>query len=233
MYTFESRIRYSEIGEDKKLTLTGLLNYFQDCTTFHSDALHRGMDVLETIHRAWVLTSWQVCVNRYPCMGENVRISTWPYDFKGFCGARNFKMTSQEGEILAYANSMWAFIDTQTGMPARMEEEELLAYVKEEKLDMDYAPRKIIFPGEGREKEKFTVKQHHLDTNHHVNNVQYVRLAQDYIPQALSVCQMRAEYKKQATLGDVMVPVAAAADGVYTVALRDETGVPYAVVEFK
>ena len=27
-YQFESRIRYSEVGEDKKLTLPGLINYF-------------------------------------------------------------------------------------------------------------------------------------------------------------------------------------------------------------
>ena len=46
MYTFDSRVRYSEIGEDKKLTLYSLLNYFQDCTTFHSESLGRGMEVL-------------------------------------------------------------------------------------------------------------------------------------------------------------------------------------------
>ncbi len=30
-YSFTSRIRYSEIGEDGNLTLPGLINYFQDC----------------------------------------------------------------------------------------------------------------------------------------------------------------------------------------------------------
>ena len=29
-YSFTSRIRYSEIGEDGNLTLPGLINYFQD-----------------------------------------------------------------------------------------------------------------------------------------------------------------------------------------------------------
>ena len=31
MYQFESRIRYSETGEDGCLTLTGMINYLQDC----------------------------------------------------------------------------------------------------------------------------------------------------------------------------------------------------------
>ena len=33
-YSFD-RVRYSEIGEDKSLTLNSVINYFQDCSTFH------------------------------------------------------------------------------------------------------------------------------------------------------------------------------------------------------
>ena len=43
-YEFKSRVRYSEIGEDRKLTLDGILNYFQDCTTFHSEEVGLGME---------------------------------------------------------------------------------------------------------------------------------------------------------------------------------------------
>ena len=35
MYSFDSRVRYSEVGEDKKLTLNGIINYFQDIETSH------------------------------------------------------------------------------------------------------------------------------------------------------------------------------------------------------
>ena len=81
--------------------------------------------------------------------------------------------------------------------------------------------------------DSFTVKQHHLDTNHHVNNAQYVRMAQDYIPVDYEIHQMRAEYKKQALLDDVIIPKAAKTDEIYTVALCDSDGKPYAVVEFR
>lgn len=40
-YSFESYVRYSEIGEDRSLTLNSVINYFQDCSTFHSE--HAGM----------------------------------------------------------------------------------------------------------------------------------------------------------------------------------------------
>ena len=53
-YQFQSRIRYSEIGEDKRLTLPGLINYFQDCSTFQSETLGNGVDDMYEIGRAHV-----------------------------------------------------------------------------------------------------------------------------------------------------------------------------------
>ena len=55
---------------------------------------------------------------------------------------------------------------------------------------MEYAPRKIKLPEKWQEREPFTVQKHHLDTNHHVNNCQYVSMAQDYLPGDFYVRQM-------------------------------------------
>ena len=38
-YRFEGKVRYSEIGEDKCLTLPAILDYFQDCCTFQSEEI--------------------------------------------------------------------------------------------------------------------------------------------------------------------------------------------------
>ena len=46
-YSFNSRVRYSETGENGKLTLPGVLNYFQDCCTFESEQTGVGMEVLK------------------------------------------------------------------------------------------------------------------------------------------------------------------------------------------
>ena len=67
-YSFSSRVRYSEIGENGFLTLPGILNYFQDCTTFQSEDIGLGMDSLKERKRIWVLSAWQVIVKRYPAL---------------------------------------------------------------------------------------------------------------------------------------------------------------------
>lgn len=231
-YLFESRIRFSEVGEDEKLTLNGIINYFQDASIFHSEDVGLGADILREMGRGWVLSSWQIIVERYPAMGERVEIATWAYGFKGFFGHRNFTLKSTDGEMLAYANSLWTFMDFVKGRPTMLAKEYAEAYGFGEKLDMEYASRKVPIPAESVVGEAFSVRAHHLDSNHHVNNGQYVQVARELLPQDFQVYQMRAEYKKSAVLGDMIIPMIHQEQNVYTVALCDENRNPYAVVEF-
>lgn len=95
IYSFDGRVRYSETGENGLLTLPGILNYFQDCSTFQSEEVGLGLKVLKEWNRFWVLSAWQVIVERYPAMGEQIRTSTWAYGFRGFMGFRNLLWIQQ------------------------------------------------------------------------------------------------------------------------------------------
>lgn len=231
-YSFSGRVRYSEIGENGHLTLPGILNYFQDCSIFQSEEVGLGLEVLKNRKRFWVLSAWQVIVDRYPALGEQIRTSTWAYGFRGFMGMRNFTMDTEDGHRLAYANTYWTFINGETGMPEKLTEQDISGYKSEKRLDMDYAPRKIALPESFEEESPFYVQKHHLDTNHHVNNCQYIQMAMDYIPADFQIWQMRAEYKQQARLQDMICPQKSVEENKVTVLLNDEKATPYAVVEF-
>ena len=84
VFSFDSTIRYSEVDSKCVLTLEALTNYFQDCSVFQSEALNIGMDYLKHENMAWVLASWQICIDRLPRLDEKVTISTWAYDMKAF-----------------------------------------------------------------------------------------------------------------------------------------------------
>lgn len=232
MYTFESRIRYSEADNNGKLTMASLLNYFQDVTTFHSESLGLGVKAMKEKQQAWVLNSWQIVVEEMPEYCDRVTVGTMPYDFKGFFGSRNFFMKAEDGSYLAKGNSLWTLLDLQNGRPTVPSEEMLTAYALSPKLDMEYAPRKIVLPTKMEDAEPITVKKHHLDTNNHVNNGQYVNMAMDFLPETVCIKQLRVEYKKQAFLGDVIYPGVSYENGKFVAALRDAKGLPYAVVEF-
>ena len=232
MYSFESRIRYSEVGSDSKLTLLSLLNYFQDCAIFHSEDLNVGVEYLSKHRGAWVMNFWQIDIERYPVLGERVKIETHPYDFKMCLGFRNFGLRGASGERIAAANTLWTFLNTETGRSMKPMVDMLEKYGMEPPDEMEYLDRKIIFAGEGETKEAVEVKAHHLDTNHHVNNAHYVGIACDYLPEGFKICRMRASYHKSAVLGDLLYPVVYREERCIGVALCDADGNAYANVEF-
>lgn len=235
MYTFQSRIRYSETDSEGKLKLLSLLDYFQDCSTFQSEDLGIGVMYLKERHMAWVLSSWQIEIERSPRLCEKVEIGTFPYEFRSFMGYRNFFMRSESGEWLARANSIWVLLDMSTGRPASPPQEMFHRYTVEPRLEMEYASRKIAVSQGGVQMEPIPVKKHHLDTNYHVNNGQYIAMAQDLVPEDAfvgGIHRLRAEYKKQAFLNDELYPYTVRTPESFLVSLRDEKGAPYTNVEF-
>ena len=221
------------VVDTRRITLPGIVNYFQDCSTFQSEDLGLGIEHCSEKKRAWILSSWQVVVERYPKIGEKIQTSTWATDFNGLFGERNFCMTDSEGKDVAYANSLWVYMDMEKGRPSRPEESEIAPYRVGDPYEMEYESRKIALPKEAKELESFPVRRYHIDTNEHVNNCQYVQMALESLPKDKEVHQMRVEYKKSAVYGDVIYPRIAIEEDRTVIELCNEKARPYAVIEFK
>ena len=117
---FDSRIRYTEINHNKGIMdPSSILNYFQDCSTFQSEDMNLGFSKPDSCRRAWLLVSWNLQIIRQVSLGEYVTVGTWPYGFKGFYGYRNFIMKDSNGQVTSVADSIWVFMDMETGYPAR------------------------------------------------------------------------------------------------------------------
>ena len=231
MYTFDSRIRYSETDETGALSLLGVINYLQDCSTFQSEDIGLGVEYLEEKKRAWLLSSWRIVIDRYPVLGERIKIGTWATSSKGIYGYRDFVIMDQDGNYLVRAESKWFFCDTEKMVPVRVMPEDIAAYGNEEALDLGKAPRKILIPEEYEEGIPVTIATHHLDTNHHVNNAQYVDIAREAVPCTKMIKGIRADYKKAAVLGEILVPrVTKTGEDEWTVVLADEVCEVRAVV---
>lgn len=232
MYELQSRVRYSELDADARLSIVGIMNYLQDCSTLQSEDCGVGLDWLEKEKRAWLLSSWQIQIRERPKLGEHITVATWPYEIKGIYAMRNFVILNEQREYLVQANSCWFLYDTEVGRPVRIMRSDVEKYGAEEpRLEMDYAPRRILLPDNMTEAGRLTILRHQIDTNHHVNNAQYVDIAREVIPADIKIRQIRAEYKKAAVLGDEVVLKAAATAGGYVVSLCSEDGSIFANIE--
>ncbi len=232
-YQIESRIGYSEVDENLHLDLCGFIKYFQDCSTFQTEDLGIGFSYLVQRNCAWIMESWQILVDRFPRVGERVTIATWPTDFTSIFGLRNFTMKDEKGAYLARAGSIWVYMDMSAGRPVRVPAELQTLYGTIPPLDMDYAPRKIALPKvEGIEHPIFYVPYISIDSNHHVNNSQYIKMAQEFVPASFPIWQMRAEYKASAKKNDQILPITYDMGDKFYVTLCNPMRKPYVIVEY-
>lgn len=233
MYCYTDRVSYSRIDKDGLLGVSNIVDAMQDCCLFHSeDVGHSALTLLEK-NRAWLVSSWHVIFKRRPKMGEVFQVNTWPYQFKGIFGCRNFVMETPDKEVLAVADSKWFYFDSAAGRPARIDKEEIEAYPTEPALEMNYSSRKITSPDNLTFVQKVDVCQNYLDTNNHVNNGQYVRLAVNVLPVDYEVSEFRAEFRLAAKMGDTMYIRTARQEDYFYVVFTDEEGNPYFISEFQ
>ncbi len=232
MYEFDSRVRYSEVDSDQDLTILGLIDYFQDCSTFQSEDLGIGVDYLNEHQLGWVVVSYHVTIERLPRLGEHIRIQTFPYNLKGMFGSRNYAMVDDDGNRIACADSLWVLVDLATGKPTRIPADIGDRYELGSPFTMEKTNRKILLPEDAVREEPVPVQRYFLDTNHHMNNGKYIMVAQSYLPSDFPVSTFRVEYRNQAHLGDLLHPYVTITPDRVVVNLCNEEKVPYASLEF-
>lgn len=232
MYSFESRVRFSEVDQNGTLMLSRLVDYFQDCCIFHSEDVGLGMSNAENKNKVWMLLGWQIEIDRLPKYTERIKTITWPYSFVRIKGGRNFLMEDAEGNVIAKADSQWVYMNLETGLPERIPGDMGDQFGVEAPMELSLDKKKIRIPEDCEKKEEIVVRREHLDTNHHVNNGQYIVMAEDLLPEEMKIRKIKVEYRSQAKLGDVIVPKMKALEEGYLVALCDRQDQPYAVLEF-
>ncbi len=184
MYEIKERVRYSEVRENGKMDLLGVVNLLQDCSTFHSHDVGMSIEKVLELKRAWLLSAWDIRVYVFPALYEEITIGTSPHLFRGIFAYRNFWIKNKAGEYLIKADSEWFCIDTEKGRPQKITEE-LVAPFGEPKDELHLPPlqRKISFPEDWEEGEDFPVPREYLDTNHHMNNARYIAIAEEILYQ--------------------------------------------------
>lgn len=236
MHAFQGRVRYSECDDSGRLSLFSAMNYLQDCSTFQSAELGQGINGLESRGLAWVLSNWAIEVERLPRFGEFVRVSTWCYEMSHAHALRSFLLEGSSGEQLVRADSQWFVLDTATGHVTRVPQDQLVYLSDEPRLEMAPLARRIKVSGPATMAPHKTVKRYDLDTNHHVNNARYVRIATnalDALGIDVPLARIQVQYRTMALLDDVIVPQVHACEDGWDVDLTDRDGKTYAIVRLQ
>lgn len=206
MFIYEDIVKYSEVDKNGFLPLYGILEYFQNCINLHGLEAGQDYESMDKRKRAWVLIAWKIKISKKAKIYDKVKVGTWSAGFESIYGLRNYVMMDEEDNWIAYADTKWILIDIDTRMPVRVSEEDLRGYVVGDKIPNLESTKRIKLSTDRIAQDKTKVLKTYIDTNNHMNNTAYFRLAQEYIPDDLEYNTVEAVYIKEATEGTVLVP---------------------------
>ncbi len=232
-YSFKGRVRYSETDSKGNLAFPALLDYFQDTSTFHGEDWGLKISYLLENNMTWVLGAWQVRLLKKVYLGDEVTASTWAYKFNHSLGFRDYEITDEKGSLIAAAETQYVLLDVKNQCPVNIPDSFAKLYTIEEKSHRNLKlKRKIIALKDGRELPAIEVSNYMLDTNNHVNNTQYIKLSMSLLPRNFEFNCFRAEYKKQAHLGDVFYPIISEIENGIQIRFKDRDGSLFFIAEW-
>ena len=239
MFEINHTVRYSDVSTSGTADIAQIACFFQDCASFHSDSVGAGADVLRSEKGCvWMLNFWQIEVDRYPAYGEKLRIVTNPYSFDKLFAKRNFMLYDENGIRIAAANSFWFMFDIATLHPRRLTEDITSVYELGEKQPLrEYSSRWVRFTQEeyeaGVQAEAIPIRHVYCDTNCHMNNVWYIRLGMELLPEDFKIQEVRVEYRTGVFAGETIYPRILDQEGpARRIAFADEKGGVCAVLSF-
>ncbi|MBR6804634.1 MAG: hypothetical protein IKM57_06995, partial [Paludibacteraceae bacterium] len=159
--------------------------------------------------------------------------TTSVYGMKPMFGFRNTVIRDADGNPCYTTWSMGAFVDMSTGKLSRIPAEVLATMNLDPQVEMEYKDRRVFMPKEGVVAcEPYKVMKNDIDYNKHVNNANYVRIAQEFLPDGWDVKSMRVEFRIPAKMGDTLAIDTAEENGKFYVDIKVD-GNSSTLVEFE
>lgn len=171
----EWMVKPSDCNANQELPLTMLVAQMIELATDHANLLGIGFLSLESKSLGWVLSRLSVEMARWPKNGEKYTLATWIESYNTHFSERCFSVTSDKGQILGYARTVWVIIDLQShksvGTAGTSMPEEMIAGIE------CPIPRMMRHKGfEPSAVTEYTFRYTDLDFYRHVNTVKYISL---------------------------------------------------------
>lgn len=201
-------VHYYEIDAKKRALISTIINYLMDVCTYQSDLNNVGIDYLLFQNRGWILTQWNIKINRYPTYGEEVKVSTTSNSFYKYYAYRKNFIEDLEGNLLVDGTSNWLLVDTIKRRPVRLGEEMFKAFNITPEENERFKSANLPHLESWDNEVKFNVRYSDIDTNEHVNNVKYISWIIESVPLDIALNYEMKEitvvYKKETGYGHMI-----------------------------
>jgi medium-chain acyl-[acyl-carrier-protein] hydrolase len=204
------RLRYYEMDERGEATPVAILNLLEETAFSHCE--ETGWDVFRLVSEGygWVLLRGGLRMYRYPAYRDDFRVESWCSGTKGFYGTREYRISDGEGGLLGFARSLWLFYSLERRRPVPVLGDIVSAWKPGGPAAGDLGLDEVEAPAAAAldEERSFAVRLADIDTNGHVNNVNYLAWALESIPEDLRAGRflslLRGQFKREVTYGSTV-----------------------------
>ncbi len=206
-FTREFTIGLSMLGQNTYISNKGFLAILQDIAEMHSASVGFGVTDIYTTNRSWALLNWKVKFINRPKYGDTITIKTWSRYSTKLYSYRDFEIYDSNQNLIAIASSKWILIDLCKGKIAKLEDDIMKLYEREDKsvfgiVEID----KLNEPETLENTINYNIRKADIDVNNHVNNLCYIDMALEAFPRDVnefnSCTELEVMYKHQIKIDD-------------------------------
>ncbi len=123
VFTVQRRVEWRDIDMNRHVNNATYLNYMEECAIESLGAFGWSIERLESEDIAIVARRYQIAYKASAVWGDELLVTTYLSDLRRISAVRHFQIVrASDGELLARANSQWAFIHPSNGQIARVPE---------------------------------------------------------------------------------------------------------------
>jgi len=206
-YTRDYFIHYFQSDRNRNVSIVSLIRILEDMAILQSEDVGYGLDFYEREKVGWMLSRWDITVNRLPRFREQIRVVTRPQAMNKFYANRFYWVYDQENNLLIEAATLWIFFNTEKRRPQAVSREIIDAYAGSDRNSYPFSKLTEIEETEEPEFFKeYAVNSDTIDFNNHVNNSQYFFWAIDSIPPdklaGFDISEIKVNYLKETNEND-------------------------------
>jgi acyl-CoA thioester hydrolase len=129
VYEYRLTVKDDEIDEQGRVNNVVYVSWMQDAAVAHSATLGWTAERYLGMGAGWVARSHYIEYLRPALAGDKIIVETYVADMKKATSKRVYRILRRDdGEVLAKAETQWAFVNYVTGRPTRIPSEIADAY---------------------------------------------------------------------------------------------------------
>lgn len=209
IYSENFKVTLPDVGENNCLTNKGILRMLQEIACTHSATCGFGVNDTYSTGLGWIILNWKLKVFSRPVWNTKLKINTWSSSQSLLFFTRDFEIFDESNNLIAIATSKWVLFDLKKGLLTKITNDFKAMYKEVDKHVFDNPViEKLKEPENSQMVCEYKVQRRDIDTNHHVNNLIYLDLAYeilpDYILSNTNFKNVEIMYKHEANFGETL-----------------------------